>query len=216
MPVAWTFADRSPHAQSGTTLTDAVTVGGANYLVVMPCARDNASIVTGALYGAAAADQIVAPAVDGGVALGMYGFPVVSDDTLTGQFSLISNVAQMPWALFSGVDTANPVIDADVADEDGTGQAMLFPALTTGSANDMAVAMCFIRTITTITSPDDLRLTGSETDFGSTVGICTTPGEASTLIELDWGTFSEAYGAAVLLRGVAGGGGVQLMAQGCF
>jgi hypothetical protein len=152
--------------------------------------------------------QLIAPASDGGVANGVYGYPLTTDGNLVGVYSAINACAQMPWALFSGVDTASPTLSVTAASEAGSD---FDAALTSGNTDAMAVIAAFIRTVSTMTAEtgSTLRHTSNEATFGSSVGVATSPGVAGGVnVGLNLGGFAEAYGGAILLRGVGGSTGM--------
>jgi hypothetical protein len=206
MAVAFVSAGRATAVYSGTTITAAITRGAANYIVCFPFARDNSAINTGATYDGNAMTNIIATASDGGISLAGYGYPLTTDGNLVGSFTAINAVAQMTYALFSGVDTGSPTIDFDTAGEAGTD---LDVGITGGSANDMTVVSGFLRAVSTMTAGPNTTVqnSGNEATFGSTVGIGTAGGAATTA-GFDLGAAAEAFAGAILLRATGGGSAV--------
>jgi hypothetical protein len=211
MAVAFVSAGRATAVYSGTTITAAITRGAANYIVCFPYARDNAAINTGATYDGNAMANLIVSASDGGISLAAYGYALTTDGNLVGSFSAINAVAQMSYALFSGVDTGSPTIGTAVtAGEVGTD---LDWAAIVGDSDAMGVCAAFLRANSTFTAAagTTMRDTGAEATFGSTVGIGTAPGSASIAMGFDLGTAAEAFGGALALRGVAAGGSGRLV-----
>jgi len=208
MAIAHVSSALATPVYSGSSITAAVTRGAANYIVCFPMGRDNTLASNGATYDGNAMTQLYAPTTDGGVHLAAYGFALTTDANLVASFNgTVNNVAQMAYALFSGVDTASPLIDANVAGENSTDVDI--PALTTGDANAMGVGACFLRTNSAITGETgtDIRASSTEATFGSAIAIGTAAGAASVSMGFNLGAAAEAFGVGVLLR-AAGGGAV--------